>query len=107
MEQLITDIYDIIKDYRQDERKMSINRIDRWIKQFPETDRIFILTELKSILAARYFSKNRILNGLEKIITHVAAKLGFATSADLLKVTAFIDHQPEGKSQKKSLPCLI
>lgn len=106
MEQLINDIYEIIKDYRQDEDKMSVNRIDRWIKQFPESDRIFILTELKSILARRYFSKPKIIQGLEKIIREVSRDLGFETPADFLKVTSFIDHQPDGKSQKDFLALL-
>lgn len=106
MEQLINDIYEIIKDYRQDEDKMSVNRIDRWIKQFPEADRIFILTELKSILARRYFSKPKIIQGLEKIIREVSKDLGFETPTDFLKVTSFIDHQPDGKSQKDFLALL-
>lgn len=106
MKQLINDIYEIIKDYRQDEDKMSVNRIDGWIKQFPEADRIFILTELKSILAQRYFSKSRIVHGLEKIIKEVSKIHGFATPADFLKVTSFIDHQPDGKSQKDFLALL-
>lgn len=100
MEQLINDIYEIIKDYRQDEGKMSVLHIDNWIKQFPETDRIFILTELKSILAQRYFSKPKIIQGLETIISSVSKRLGFATPADFLKVCSFIDHQPDGKNQK-------
>ena len=106
MEQLINDIYEIIKDYRQDEDKMSVNRIDRWIKQFPEADRIFILTELKSILVHRYFSKPKIIQGLEKIIREVSRDLGFETPADFLKVTSFIDHQPDGKSQRDFLALL-
>ncbi|VVB87774.1 Uncharacterised protein [uncultured archaeon] len=85
---------------------MSVNHIDRWIKQFPEADRIFILTELKSILAQRYFSKPKIIQGLEIIIRKVSIILGFATPADFLKVTSFIDHQPEGKSQKEFLALL-
>lgn len=106
MEQLLNDIYEIIKDYRQDEGKMSVQRIDNWIKQFPETDRVFILTELKSILAHRYFSKATIKQGLEKIIKQVSEILGFATPSDFLKVSSFIDHQPEGKSQKDFLNLL-
>lgn len=106
MENLINDIYEIIKDYRQDESKMSVNRINRWIRQFPESERIFILTELKSILASRYFSKTKIVKGLETIIEYVSRIHGFTTPADFLKVTSFIDHQPEGKSQKELLALL-
>ena len=106
MEQLVNDIYEIIKDYRQDGGKMSVQRIHNWIKQFPETDRVFILTELKSILTYRYFSKETIKQGIEKIIKQVSETLGFATPADFLKVSSFIDHQPEGKSQKDFLNLL-
>lgn len=103
MEQLIKDIHDIIKDYRQDENKMSENRVERWIKQFPEPDREFILTELKPILANRYFSKPKIIVRLESMFKKLSKMLGFANVSDLLKVCSFIDHQPEGKSQKDFL----
>lgn len=34
MEQLIKDIFQIIKDYREDEGMMSMERIKTWIEQF-------------------------------------------------------------------------
>ena len=49
MEQLIDDIYEIIKDYRQDESMMSKDRIRTWINQFSTDDRVFILEEMKHI----------------------------------------------------------
>ncbi|OGU11404.1 MAG: hypothetical protein A2X61_07670 [Ignavibacteria bacterium GWB2_35_12] len=85
---------------------MSENRIDRWIKQFPETDRIFILTELKFILPHRYFSKLTIVRGLEYMIKKMSEILKFTTPSNFLKVSTFIDHQPEGKSQKDFLALL-
>lgn len=106
MQHLIDDIYQLIKDYRQEDGKMTFNRVELWIKQFPESDRIFVLTELKSILAQRYFSKHTITQGLESIIRAVAKILGFTDPSDFLKVATFIDHQPEGKSQKDFLALL-
>lgn len=100
MEQLLNDIYEIIKDYRQDEGKMSVQRIDNWIKQFPETDRAFILTELKSILAHRYFSKATIKQGIEKIIKQVSEILGFATPADFLKVSSLLTTNQKVKVKR-------
>jgi hypothetical protein len=85
---------------------MSIQRINRWINQFTEADRVFILTELKFVLAHRYFSKEIIKDGLEKIIKQVSEMLGFVKPADFLEVSSFIDHQPEGKSQKDFLNLL-
>ena len=106
MEQLVQNIYKIIKDYREDEGKMSIQRINEWILQFPEADREFILIELIPILKKRYFSKKRILLGLENIIVQIAKELGYNSPVEFLKESIFIDHQPEGKSQRDFLEIL-
>lgn len=103
MEQLLKDIYEIIKDYREDEGKMSINHIEEWINQFPNEDRIFILSELRPILSKRYFSKLKINKGLEDLIQSISTELSFSTPAEFLKDCSFIDHQPDGKSQKDIL----
>ncbi len=57
-------------------------------------------------MASRYFSKTKIEKGLETIIDKVSRIHGFTTPADFLKVTSFIDHQPDGKSQKDLLALL-
>ena len=75
IEQLVSDIYDIIKDYRLEDGKMSIDRINKWIKQFVETEQEFILSELKHILSQRYFSKETIQEGLEIMIKEVMEEI--------------------------------
>lgn len=106
MKQLINEIYEIIKDYRQEEGKMSIDRIEKWITQFEGADREFILNELISIFRQRYFSKSKIIDGIELMFNEVSQRLGHADTKDFLKVSSFIDHQPEGKSQKELLTLL-
>ncbi len=107
MEKLIKDIFDIIKDYRESEHLMSEERIETWINQFEQDDRIFILEEMKFLLAKRYFSKEHVKRGLEKIILDVSSKYGFENPSSFLSMCNFINHQPEGKSQSEFLKLLF
>jgi|GEM_PF-461215 len=106
MEQLISDIYEIIKDYRQDESMMSKDRIRNWINQFDEADREFVLQEMKHILRQRYISKDSAKKLVKGMIEFLATHFQFASPKDFLLQSAFIDHQPEGKSQKVLLKFL-
>lgn len=62
MEKLISEIYSIIKDYREEDRVMSENRIRQWVNQFDEGDRVFLLEEMKNILSKRYISKDSAID---------------------------------------------
>jgi hypothetical protein len=110
MEQLINDIYEIVKDYRADEDlpnvKMTKQRLQRWVEQFDEADRVFILTELKAILSKRYCSKENVKTFLKAIVDKLTTDLGYQNVTAFLNETIFLDLQPEGKSQKKLLKLL-
>lgn len=106
MEQLINDIYEIIKDYRQDENMMSKDRIRTWVSQFDPTDREFVLQEMKHILKQRYISKERAKKLVKEMIEFLATHFMFASPKEFLLQSSFIDHQPEGKSQKVLLKFL-
>lgn len=99
-EQLIKDIYEIIKDYREDEGLMSKERIENWINQFSINDHIFLLKELKLIFQKRYISKNNAINLIKVKFEGLAKKLQYKDVKNFLLQSRFIDHQPEGKSQK-------
>ncbi len=103
MEQLINDIYEIVKDYRADENlpnvKMTEQRVRRWIEQFDEADRIFILTELKNILQKRYCSKQFIKDFLKEAIDVLHKHYSYTTASDFLSETIFLDLQRPNKSQ--------
>lgn len=106
MEHLITDIYEIIKDYRQDENMMSKERIRAWINQFNPDDKTFVLEEMKHILQQRYISKERAIKLVKEMIEFLAKNFQFEIAKDFLLQSYFIDHQPEGKSQKVLLKFL-
>ena len=110
MEQLIEEIFDQLKDYRADELfpnvKMTKDRIKQWIEQFDEGDRVFILTELKHILIQRYYSKESVRSFLKDVVDGLTKDLGYKTVANFLRMTVFLDLQPNGKSQKVMLKLL-
>jgi hypothetical protein len=100
MEQLINDLFEIIKDYRADEGFMSPGRITTWVNQFDDNDRIFLLEEMNHILKQRYVSKNKAKALVKSMIEFLSKNEGYDTPLEFLLESAFIDHQPEGKSQK-------
>lgn len=110
MEQLIDEVFDQLKDYRADELlptvKMTTDRIKKWVEQFNEGDRVFILTELKHIFSKRYYSKVRVRDFLKVVVDKLTKDLGYKSVADFLRMTIFLDLQPNGKSQKVMLKLL-
>jgi hypothetical protein len=110
MKQLIDEVFDQLKDYRADEIspnvQMTRNRIERWIDQFPEDDREFILTELRHIFSKRYCSKSNVKKFLKVIVDKLTNDLGYKSTPDLLRMTFFLDLQPNHKSQKVLLKLL-
>ena len=73
MEELISNIYTILEDYRADEDsslfRITKEHILEWINQFEENSRIQILTELENIFKKRYCSKKSVKKFLSGIIT--------------------------------------
>lgn len=110
MEQLIDEVFDQLKDYRADELlpnvKMTKIRIKRWIEQFAEDDREFILTELKHIFSTRYCSKVSVKAFLKAVVDKLTKDLGYKSAPDFLRMTVFLDLQPKRKSQKVLLKLL-
>jgi hypothetical protein len=106
MEQFVKDIYDIIKDYREEEGLMNKERIITWIDQFNPEDRKFVLEEMKHILKQRYISKDKAKELVKGILEFLASNYKFSSPKDFLLQSAFIDNQPEGKSQKVLLKFL-
>jgi hypothetical protein len=100
MKQLINEVYEIIKDYRQDEEMMSIERIEQWIEQFNADDRIFILEEMKNIFGKRYISKAKAKTLVKEMIEFLSQEYKYDNPKSFLLECSFLDHQPEGKSQK-------
>ncbi|MFH1598104.1 MAG: hypothetical protein ABIB97_03455 [Patescibacteria group bacterium] len=104
-ENLIFEIYEIIKDYRADDvvkdKGTSVEQIRNWIIQFNENDRDFILSEMKNILEKRYYSKGRTKIYLKSIIQKIARDYDYISMEKFLKETYFLylHKQKENMSQ--------
>ena len=110
MEQLINDIFEELKDFRSDENNPSVqmtkNRIRQWINQFDENDRIFILTELKSIFDKRYCTKQNAYDFLKGSLEALKQHYNYASVQDFLSDSVFLDLQRPNKSQPTLLKLL-
>jgi len=110
MEQVINDIFEELKDFRADENNPSVqmtkNRIRQWINQFEENYRIFILTELKSIIDKRYCTKQNAYDFLKGSLESLKQHYNYASVQDFLLDSVFLDLQRPNKSQPTLLKLL-
>lgn len=105
MEKLIESIHDIIKDYRREDlgifyrTEITKEHIAKWIGQFDEEDREFLLTELLHLLPNSYLSKENTLDIIGKEFEVYKKAFNYKTVQDFLKETKFLRCQGVGKSQ--------
>jgi hypothetical protein len=98
---LPSEIFEIIKDYHCDEcSPLKLADIETWVVQFDEGDREFILSELLHLLKQGiYVSKNKALDLLWANFESVAKKLGYGDLKKFIYETHFFNIQKAGKSQ--------
>ena len=100
MEELASNILEVIKDYRNDDGvQITIENIIGWANQF-EDDAEFILNELNHIIPQVYLSKE---NAKKLILSHIKQSIkdyGYNSPSAFLIDTEFLDMQRDGKSQK-------
>lgn len=103
MNELINELFDIIKDYRKEDGDlMSKDIINNWINQFDENDREFLLAEMIHILKKRYLSKEEFKKYLKKtFFKDIMEYFNTYNIEEVLSRSHFINHQPEGKSQRE------
>jgi hypothetical protein len=110
MDELINAIFNELQDYRADEDNQAVqitpNRIRRWINQFNEGDRIFILTELKNIVEKRYCTKQNAYNFLKGSLDSMRTHYNYGSVTDFLNDSVFLDLQRPNKSQPTLLRLL-
>ncbi len=105
MDELIDNIYEIIKDYRREDlgffyrQEMTCEHIKSWVNQFDEGDREFILSELLHILPKSYLSKAKTLDIIKKEFEVYKKDFGYDSVTDFLNETIFLKCQPAHKSQ--------
>jgi hypothetical protein len=106
MDELIEKIIEIIGSYREEDKsffyKQEIDaaHVKRWIEQFEEDDREFLLKELLHLLPQSYLSKKNTLNILGNEFETLRKDFGYENVAEFLDETKFLDCQEAGKSQK-------
>ncbi len=101
MEQLIKEIATVVQDYQNN--SLSDTRITKWIEQFEEPDRLFVLTELKYILEQRYISKEKAYIFLKEKIQILQLKFNYESIGAFLKDSYFLNILDAGKSQNQLL----
>ncbi len=106
MDELISKIHNLIKDYRKEDKNIFYRQeidekhIKIWIEQFDEDDREFLLSELLHLLPQSYLSKENTLRILGNEFETLSKDYNYKNVTDFLDETRFLDCQESGKSQK-------
>lgn len=106
MNDSLNQIYEIIKDYRNDDG-IYINKehIQKWANQFGD-DAEFVLKEFAHIVKQVYISKKEGYKYIEAVLNFLQKEYKTANIMTLLCDTQFLLLQPEGKSQHKLMDML-
>lgn len=100
MQQSIDSIYDIIKDYRNDDGiSITKENIREWALQFGD-DAVFVLQEFAHIISQVYLSKQEGYQYLEAVLDFLQKEYRENDLETLLQKTCLMRLQPVGKSQQ-------
>ena len=100
MDALIEQIYDKIKDFRNDEGvQITRDGIRDWAMQFGD-DAAFMLAETDNILSKTYLSKNEAIELFRNYIHEHLKKHNYPDIVSYLQDVSYLRLQPEGKSQQ-------
>src|SRR5215472_4067803 len=101
-QQLLNSIAATTADYRvNDLGERKPEHIDTWLKQFDEGIQLPILREMDYALKTTYFSKRRVENFLESLLTN--AKFSGENPSSFWKSVVFLNRQRGGASQAEML----
>ncbi|WP_418748108.1 hypothetical protein [Frisingicoccus sp.] len=102
-EKLEESIADKIKDYQKDLNHWTFDdkHVDTWVNQFPEDERLVVLTETNSLLKNNYFKKQAIETFFDDI-WQIEDIMG-ADPEKYISHIQFLNIQRKGKSQKRLL----
>lgn len=106
MEEKINKIVEIIGDYREEDigwlykTKIDSKHINKWLSQFDELDREFLVDELLHLLPKSYLTKEDTLRIITNEFDTISKDFGYNDINVFFDETKFLDCQSEGKSQK-------
>ena len=100
--ELLSSIAKTIQNYRDGILPRPIaDHVERWIQQFNDDVQIPILNELDHVLKRTYFSKQRVLDFLRKLI--YAKNIAGDNPKEFWRSANFLDIQGGGNSQRDML----
>ncbi len=101
MDTIIEKIVEIIAPYRKGDWFVKIDaaHVKKWINQFDEEDREFILNELLHLLPQCFLTKEKTIEALEVVFEVLKKDFKYDSIEELLDHTCFLHCQPEHKSQ--------
>ena len=92
-----------IKNYRKGDRCTPVREhVDRWISQFPEEERMVVLTETNRLLEQNYVDQAKLMEWERYIETN--ADIMGADPQKTISKSQFLDIQTKGNSQKRLVP---
>ncbi|SFW90326.1 phosphoribosyltransferase-like protein [Chitinophaga sancti] len=94
----------ILNDYENN--RMTEEHVVKWVCQFDEADRVFILEELSIIFEKTYLTKDECKNFLKVAINYLTKTYGYSSGEELMVNTVILDLQKDGKSQKELIDLL-
>ena len=99
MDKLIHKVFEIIKDYRNDEGyQISESDIKQWAEQFDD-EAEFMLQELSYLLPKVYYSKQRVFAEIRNMLNELFKFFKYDSVDSFFSDVDFLCLQPEGKSQ--------
>ena len=91
-----------IKNYRKGTGVYDAEHVDRWISQFPEEERMVVLTETNRLLEQNYVDQAKLMEWERYIETN--ADIMGADPQKTISKSQFLDIQTKGNSQKRLVP---
>lgn len=109
MDELVDKLVSIISDYRKDDQEFNyeINskHVERWVEQFDEKDRRFVLKQTIKLLETNYFNKEKYLKNIEILAN--SHKLSRGDKKKYWSNVSLLSIQEDGDSQKEMNDFLI
>jgi len=105
MREKIDKIISVIGNYRTEDMgrayrtELNAEHFNKWLEQFEESDREFLVDELLHVIPKSYLSKEHTLKVISTAFDIISKDYGYKDINLFFDETKFLDCQPAGKSQ--------